>query len=303
MNRLTLKSPAIRVSIISVLVNLLLAAFKLAVGLIGNSAALVADAVHSASDVLTTLIVIVSLFISSRAPDADHEYGHQKYESLAALLLGLLLAQIGIEIGVTGIKALVSGSYKTAAAPTMLAVAAAAASIAVKEIMFHLTMAVAKRERSNALKADAWHHRSDALSSIGSLAGVLFAMNGMPVMDPVASLVICVFILKTAVDIIIDSAKALTDSSCDKKTEQQLLETVLAAPEVLSVDMLKTRVFGSGIYVDVEIGVSRSHSFEGAHGIAEAVHDKIEETFPTVWHCMVHVNPIAMEPELEITAK
>ena len=289
------KSPAVRVSLWTIAVNLLLALLKLIAGFVGHSQALLADAVHSASDVLTTVIVIASLFISGKAPDSDHEYGHQKFESLAALFLGILLGEVGMKIGFGGADSLMSGSYRTAAAPTLFAAAAALGSVAIKEVMYHATMTVAKRERSNALRSDAWHNRSDALSSVGSFAGILFAMNGFPIMDPIASLIICVFILKAAADIILDSAKALTDSACDKKTENAISDAVLAFPEVLNIDVLRTRIFGSGLYVDMEISIDRSTSFEDAHRVAEAVHDHIEESFPNVWHCMVHVNPAAVQ--------
>ena len=291
MKESVLHTRAVRISFISIAVNLLLSLLKLIAGLAGNSSAMIADAVHSASDVFTTVIVIASLFVAARKPDSEHEYGHQKYESLAALFLGILLAHVGVKIGISGARSLISGAFRTAARPTAMAAAAAVISVVVKELMFRVTITAAKKERSNALAADAWHHRSDALSSVGSLAGVLFSMNGFPFMDPAAGLVICIFILKTALEIVLDAVKALTDSSCDKKTENAIRAEVLSVPEVRAVDMLKTRVFGSGIYVDLEIAIDRSMSFEEAHRTAEAVHDRIESTFPEVWHCMVHANP------------
>lgn len=293
MNRNFFKSEAMKVSLISVAVNLILSGFKLIAGIFGHSRALVADAAHSASDVLTTVVVMAALFISGKGPDEDHPYGHQKYESLASLFLGVLLGYVGIKIGADAIKSLVTESYKTAAKPGMLAAVAAAVSILVKEMMYHITMHVAKKERSNALKADAWHHRSDALSSIGSLVGVLFAGFGFPVMDAVASLVICIFILKTTVDIVWDAVKVLTDSSCDKKTEEAIRTTVREVPDVRRIDMLKTRRFGSGYYMDVEISVDGGKLLSEAHEVAEHVHDMVEQTYPEVLHCMVHVNPNA----------
>lgn len=290
-DKLAAQSPAIKISIISIVVNLLLSLIKLLAGLFGHSQALVADSVHSASDVLTTVFVIISLRISSKTADADHEYGHQKYESIATLILALVLADVGIKLGVQGVKAIIGSTYKLLATPSTFTMAAATLSILVKELMYHVTLRVAKKENSNALKADAWHHRSDALSSIGSLAGIAFAIFGFPIMDSVASLVICCFILKTSVEIIIEAIKGLTDSACDKETEQALYDTILSVSGVLGVDSLKTRIFGTGFYVDVEIQADSNLSFAQAHDIAEKVHDEIEAKFPDVLHCMVHANP------------
>lgn len=285
------RTNAMRVSIISIIINLFLASLKLFAGIFGNSKALIADAIHSASDVFTTVIVIVSLFVSSKSPDKEHQYGHQKYESLATLILGGLLGYVGIKIGIDGISSIIEKSYLDITAPTLITAIAAVVSIAVKEIMFHATMRVAKKEHSSALKADAWHHRSDALSSIGSLIGVVFAMCGFPIMDAIASVIICIFILKTSIDIIIESVKSLTDSACDQKTIKRLRKIILSVDGVSGIDLLKTRVFGSGFYVDVEISVDAKLSLEDAHSIAEKVHDKIEEKIPEVLHCMVHMNP------------
>lgn len=288
----SLKSKAIIVSEISIAANLLLTIVKLLAGYKGHSQALIADAIHSASDVLSTLIVIVSLVISSRKADANHEYGHQKFESVAALVLAIMLGQLGIKIGFDAVRSIADGSYMNVELPSMVAAYAAVLSIIVKELMYQITIAVAKKESSNALKADAWHHRSDALSSIGSLVGVLFAINGLPVMDRVASVIICVFILKTAFDIAIDAIKELTDSACDERLASQIREDILNDEDVLGIDVMRTRIFGNGIYMDVEIQLDSEVSFVEAHRISERVHDRVEERFPKVWHCMVHANPV-----------
>lgn len=284
-------SRSIRISIISIIVNVVLSALKFVVGIVGFSQALVADAVHSLSDVLSTVIVIAALFISGKPADKDHEYGHQRYESLASLLLAILLAYVGVRIGYNGVKLIISGEYRSIPAPTTLTAIAALVSIAAKEIMYRRTMAIAVRERSNALKADAFHHRSDALSSVGSLAGVLFARLGLPVMDSVAGIIICIFILKTAAEIFLDAVKALTDSAGDPDLEKEIRDKIEAVDGVERVDELKTRIFGSGYYADVEIAVDGSKTLKEAHRIAETVHGIIEADFTDIWHCTVHVNP------------
>jgi len=285
------KSNSIRISIISIIVNAVLSALKLFAGFFGHSQALIADAVHSLSDVLTTVVVIVSLLVSGRKPDDNHEYGHQKYEGIATLLLALALGYVGIKIGISGASAIITGSYKDFSLPTLLPAIAALVSIVVKEAMYQVTMKVARKEKSSALKADAEHHRSDALSSVGSLAGVLFALFGFPVMDSVASIIICIFILKTAIEILLEALKGLTDSSADENTEEAIERDAMSIEGVERIDMLKTRVFGSGYYVDIEIAVDGDLKLQESHEIAEKVHDKIENKYPDVLHCMVHVNP------------
>ena len=291
MDRKPQNSKSILISIYAIIGNVLLAAFKLFAGISGNSKALIADAIHSLSDVFATAIVLGALLLARKAPDKEHQYGHQRYESLASLLLGIILACVGAKIGYDGVSAIINGSYKTLPVPTVLTAVAAIVSIVVKELMYQVTIRIAKKEKSNALKADAWHHRSDALSSIGSLAGVAFARFGMPVMDSVACIIICFFIIKVAVEILIDAVKALTDSSAGDELVAKLTDTVTKSSGVIRVDELKTRIFGSGYYADIEIAVDGTKTLEEAHEIAEAVHDKVEAEFPEIWHCMVHVNP------------
>lgn len=284
-------SNSIRNTVISIIANAALSAVKLAAGAYGHSRALIADAIHSLSDVLATLIVMLALIISGKAPDRNHEYGHQRYESVASLFLSIILGYVGISIGISGAEAIISGSYMSAPSPTVLTACAAALSIIVKEIMFRRSMYVAKKEKSNALKADAWHHRSDALSSVGSLAGIILAKLGFPIMDSVAGIAICLFIMKMAVSILIDAVKSLTDCAAPSALETGVREVAASVDGVIRVDELKTRIFGSGFYADIEIVVDGAKTLEEAHGIAERVHDAVESGFHDIWHCMVHVNP------------
>ncbi len=292
-----------RVSVISIIVNLGLSLFKLIVGIIAHSSALVSDAVHSASDVISTFAVIAGVNISARASDKGHQYGHERMEDIFSILLSGLLFATGAGIGYSAVMKIANGSYKTAAAPGVIALIAALVSIVVKELMFRYTMRAAKKINSTALRADAWHHRSDALSSIGSFAGVLGARLGFPVCDPVAGVIICVFIIKAAWDIFRDATDQLVDKSCGEEECLKLREVIASVDGVVSIDDLKTRLFGAKIYVDVEIGADGNLTLYKAHDIAERVHRKIEESFADVKHCMVHVNPKKVGKTLDKTEK
>ncbi|MCC8076416.1 MAG: cation diffusion facilitator family transporter [Clostridiales bacterium] len=282
---------AYRVSWTSVWGNILLAAFKLAAGLLAHSSAMVSDAVHSASDVFSTFTVMIGVRLSSRQADADHEYGHERLECIASLLLAALLAVTGLGIGYSGIQKIAQASYGQLEAPGRLALVAAVVSIVCKEAMYWYTRRAAKQTGSSALMADAWHHRSDALSSIGSLIGIWGARMGWPVLDPAVSLVICLFILKVSYDVFRQAVNELTDRSCPAYIEEEMRLSILRQTGVERLDLLRTRQFGTRVYVDVEIAADGTLSLTQAHGIAQRVHDTIEREFPSVKHCMVHVNP------------
>lgn len=282
---------AYRVSAVSIAVNLILSAFKLLVGIFASSGAMVSDAVHSASDVFSTLIVIVGVAMSRKKSDADHQYGHERMECMASLLLAALLALTGGGIGISGIKKIAGGNYEALAVPGMFALFAALLSIIVKEWMYWYTRAAAKKVNSGALMADAWHHRSDALSSIGALIGILGARMGYPVSDAAASVVICLFIEKAAFDIFRDAMDKMVDKSCPNEVVEQMKAVVRSEEGVIDIDDIKTRLFGDKIYVDVEFSADGGKSLEESHDTAEHVHEAIEREFPMVKHCMVHVNP------------
>jgi len=286
-----MKNVAVRISVISIIINILLSAGKFVAGIIGNSTAMISDAVHSASDVFSTFIVIIGVKAANRDSDASHQYGHERLECIASMILSTVLFVTGIGIGLDGIRKITSGSYGDLTIPTMLPLIAAIASIIIKEWMYWFTMGAAKTLDSGVLMADAWHHRSDSLSSIGSFIGILGARLGYPVLDPIASVVICCFIIKAAYDIFRDAIAKLTDRSCDENTVETIRELILRQDGVLGIDLLKTRLFGSKIYIDVEIRAKGSQSLIDAHNIAETVHDTIEAEFPNVKHCMIHVNP------------
>ena len=285
------KKVANKVSIITIVQNILLSVFKLFAGIFAHSNAMISDAVHSASDVFSTIIVIIGVKLASKESDKEHPYGHERLECVAAIVLSIVLLYTGIKIGSQAVKDIIGGNYQNLQKPGVLALVAAVVSIVTKEIMYWYTRHYAKKIDSSALMADAWHHRSDALSSVGALVGIGGAMMGFPVMDSVASIVIFVFIAKAAYDIFKDAMDKMVDHSCDDETEKEMRDFVLAQKEVLSVDLLHTRIFGNKIYVDVEIGVNGSYTLRQAHEIAEEVHEGIEKNFPKVKHVMVHVNP------------
>lgn len=282
---------AMRVSTVSIVANFVLTVFKLLAGIIAHSGAMISDAIHSASDVFSTIVVIIGIRISRKASDKDHPYGHERLECVAAIVLATILAFTGLGIGYTALDKIVGGDYAGLAVPGRLALVAAVVSILVKEAMYQYTKICARRIDSSALMADAWHHRSDALSSVGALVGIGGARLGFPILDPVASAVICVFIEKAAYDIFMDAVDKMVDKACDEETERKLTQCALEQEGVLGVDLLHTRVFGNKIYVDIEIRADGDETLRQAHAIAERVHDSIEKNFPRVKHIMVHVNP------------
>ena len=278
-----------KLSAVGIFGNVLLAVFKLFSGVIGKSGAMISDAVHSLSDVFATLVAFIGVVLSKRPEDREHPYGHERIECVASLILGLILAGTGIGIGYSGVQKLIS--RETIEVPTLLPLIAAVISIIVKEAMFWYTMHYAKKMDSPAFKADAWHHRSDALSSVGSFIGIGLAKLGFPIMDQIASLVICIFILKVAFDITKDALGKMLDTSCGSEFEETLRNFVLSQPGVKDIDLLHTRQFGNKIYIDLEIAVDRSLSLLEAHSIAESVHANVEKQYPNVKHIMIHVNP------------
>ena len=280
-----------RVSFITIVENMLLSLMKLIAGIVAHSGAMISDAVHSASDVFSTIVVIIGIRFASKESDKEHPYGHERLECVAAIVLAMVLFMTGLGIGMDAFRNIVSGDYGNLQVPGVLALIAALVSIVSKEAMYWYTKHYAKKIDSGALMADAWHHRSDAFSSIGALIGIAGARMGFPVMDSVASLVIFLFIVKAAYDIFKDAMDKMLDHSCDEETEIDFNDCVMSNEEVLGIDLLQTRIFGNKIYVDVEIAANPSYTLREAHSIAEAVHEKIEENFPKVKHIMVHVNP------------
>ncbi len=284
-----------RVSAITIIQNTILSAFKLVAGIFANSNAMISDAVHSASDVFSTIIVMIGVTVSSRDSDKEHPYGHERMECIAAIILSVVLFLTGVGIGAQALTDIVRGNYENLKTPGVLALIAAVVSIVTKEAMYWYTRHYAKKIDSAALMADAWHHRSDALSSIGALVGIAGARMGFPIMDAIASLVIFGFIVKAAFDIFMDAMNKMVDHSCDENTEKDIYNCVMNHGEVCGIDLLQSRMFGNKIYVDLEIEVNEDYTLKRAHDIAEEVHEDIERNFPKVKHAMIHVNPVKWE--------
>lgn len=282
---------ASKVSRVTIIGNLLLAIIKLFAGFVAHSNAMISDAIHSASDVFSTFVVIIGIKMASKEPDKEHPYGHERMECVAAIVLAVVLFIMGLGIGLDALKNIVSAKYNDLQAPGILALAAAVLSIVAKEGMYWYTRHYAKKIDSSALMADAWHHRSDAFSSIGALIGIAGARLGFSIMDSVASMVIFLFIAKAAYDIFKDAMDKMVDHACDEETEKQIYECVMRNEKVLGIDLLQTRIFGNKIYVDIEIQGDATCTLQEAHDIAEEVHDEIEKHFPKVKHIMVHMNP------------
>ena len=250
------KRIANKLAIVGVSGNVALSAFKLFAGIFGNSAAMVSDAVHSLSDVFATAIAFLGVRISQRDADESHPYGHERFECLASMALGLILAATGAGIGFASIQSIATGAYEHATAPGWLALSAAVVSIVAKEGMFWYTRHWARIMNSDAFMADAWHHRSDALSSVGALA-----------------------------------VDKVTDTPCTPTFELEVRDRILAQDGVMRIDTLRTRKFGNKVYVDAEIAVDGQLRLVDAHAIAERAHDAVEQSFPTVKHIMIHENP------------
>ena len=285
------KSVALRISAVTIILNFLLTVFKFIAGIVGKSGAMLSDAIHSASDVISTIIVMIGFVLSRKKSDFEHQYGHERLECVSALILAGILGATGAGIGYTGLKTVISQNYQTLETPTLLALSASVISILIKEMMYWYTVIGAKKINSSSLKADAWHHRSDALSSVGSLIGIFGAMHGYKIFDPLACVVISFFILKATYDIIKDAVNKMIDKSCDEETVAKMTTLVLEQDGVKRLDVIRTRLFGNKIYVDIEISADENLRLKESHAISQNVHDAIEKEFPLVKHCMVHVNP------------
>lgn len=287
------KRTANKVSIISIIANTFLAIFKLLAGIFAHSSAMISDAIHSASDVFSSFVVIIGIKLSLKEPDKEHPYGHERLECVAAMILSVILFITGSGIFYNALKNIITGDYKNIAIPGVLALIAAIVSIIVKEAMYWYTRYYAKKIDSSALMADAWHHRSDALSSVGALIGIFFARIGYPIMDSVASIIIFIFIVKASIDIFMDATNKVVDHSCDEELEKEIYNYVMKNKDVKDIDLLRTRMFGNKIYVDLEICLDEKLTLKEAHDIAESLHDKLEKKFDKVKHVMVHVNPVS----------
>lgn len=281
----------IRVSKTTIIGNILLSIIKILIGFFSKSNAMVADGIHSFSDVISTIGVIIGLKLSNKPADKEHPYGHERIESLVSLLLSIMLFLVALGIGMSGAIDILN---KTFTIPGMLAIFAALLSILAKDWMYFYTMKYAKLIDSASLKADAWHHRSDSLSSLGALMGIIGARIGFPILDPLASLIICILILKVSYEIAKQSISQLVDESAKDDTITEIISKINSIDDVRKIDSVKTRLHSTKIYVDVEISVDSFLTVEEGHDIAIKVHNLIEEN-RKIKHCMVHVNPFVTQ--------
>ena len=285
-----------RVTIWGSVANALLVVFKLVAGILGSSSAMVADAVHSLSDFLTDILVIVFVRISAKPQDKSHDYGHGKFETIASFIiaLALLLAAVGI---------IVSGAKKMAAwvggaeiqAPNQIALWAALLSIIVKEILYQYTIRKGRALESQALTANAWHHRSDAISSIGAalgIGGALLLGNRWTVLDPLASIVVGALLIKTSVDLLRGSMNDLTESSLPEETEHEILTIIQSVPEVKDPHNLRTRRIGNKIAIEVHIRMDASMPLSEAHSRASLIEQRLRERFGQHTHVNIHMEPV-----------
>ena len=285
----TVVKTAVKVSMVTIIVNVILSLLKLLAGIIGKSMVMISDSIHSLSDVFSSVIVIIGVRVSKREEDQEHQYGHDRMECLASLALGAILFVTGVLLIYEGIRKIYTG--ENISTPGMIALIAAVISIVTKEWMYWYTKLSADKINSDALRADAWHHRSDALSSVCSLIGVAGAMLGVKILDPIMAGVIGLIIIKVACDVVKEAVNKMVDKACDDTIVDEMKVLVLSIDGVEGLDMIKTRMFGTKIYVDIEISADGELLLRESHEIAEAVHDSIEKQFPDVKHCTVHVNP------------
>ena len=284
-----------RVTFVGFIVNLVLSAPRLGAGIVGRSAAMTADAVHSFSDLATDVVVIAFARISSKPKDENHDYGHGKYETLATVLISLALAVVGAGIlfsGIRSIRVVLDGG--TLPRPGAIALVAAVISIVVKEILYRYTVRVGRRIDSPSVVANAWHHRSDALSSLGTLVGIgcaYFLGERWRIADPIAALVVAVFIFKIAFDLIRSGLDELMERSLPAETEEEILRIVTANPAVREPHNLRTRRIGASIAIEVHVRMDGDMTVRQSHALTEDIEQRLRERFGAGTMIAVHVEP------------
>ena len=284
-----------RTTLVGSVANLLLLVFKFVAGIVGHSAAMVADAVHSLSDFITDIVVIVFVSIAGKPEDKDHDYGHGKYETLATAVIGIVLFFVGVSILISGVQTIVDAlNGVPLQAPSALALIAAVVSVVVKEILYHYTVRAGKRLSSPSVVANAWHHRSDALSSLGTTLGIGGAIvlgERWRILDPIAAVVVSLFIIKVAIELLKPCIDELLERSLPDKMESRILEIILATPQVSSPHHLRTRRIGSYIAIEVHIRMDGSLTLSEAHSVASDIEKRIKAEFGDSTHIGIHMEP------------
>lgn len=278
-----------RISFTSIIVNFFLFLLKLFSGIIFGSSSMISDAVHSLSDVLCSFVALFGFRLSRHEADNKHPYGHERFENIVAILLSFILFGVSFMLGVSGMNDILYG--KENVAPSFFAIITVIISILIKEWMYWYTMSGAKKVNSDVLKADAWHHRTDSFSSIGSLIGIVGSRLGFFFFDSLASIIIALFILRISINIFRTAMTKLIDQSIPLEEISLIEKVILAEPLVRKIDSLKTRMFGNRIYVDIEFSLDKKMTLEEISIISDKIKDNVEKNNPLVKYCMIHVNP------------
>ena len=285
-----------RVTLLGMFVNMILFVFKLVAGFLGRSGAMIADAVHSASDFATDVVVLAFVRISAKPRDDDHKWGHGKYETLASLIIGVALFAVGVEIlldSAEKIKAVAEGEVLPR--PGAIAIIAAAVSIVAKEALFQWTVRVGKQVESPSVVANAWHHRSDALSSIGALLGIgaaYFLGEKWRIADPIAAIVVAALIIKVSIDLCSTALAELLEKSLPKEVEEEILAIILATPNVYKPHNLRTRRIGSDIAIEVHIRVNGEMTVFASHEISKEIERALRARFGERTAVAIHIEPM-----------
>lgn len=279
----------IKISKQSIIINTVLGIGKIITGILGQSSAMIADGFHSMSDSISTIAVIIGIKISNKEADEKHPYGHERFESIFTLLLSILLTITALGVAYEGYLHIKNPVQITNIVPMIMAII----SIIIKELQYQYTIHYANKIQSDLLKADAHHHRSDALSSIGALIGIILNKQGIIWADSVICFLIAICILNTAINIGINALSKITDTAIEPELAELLLNKIKTDPDVLQVDQFKTRKFGSQkYYIDTDIAVNANLSLYEAHNIADRIHNQLEKEFPNLKHIMIHINPM-----------
>jgi len=292
------KREAYKVSIITIFINCFLSFIKLLAGFLSNSKALISDGIHSLGDVITIVIVMIGIHLSSHKEDDRHPYGHERMECVVAIILSFVLFSLGTSIGLSGIEQITSKSYTNLVIIGNIGIVAAIISIVLKEWLFWYTRSVAKKIKSSVLLAEAWHHRTDVMASIGSLVGVVFAKMGYPIVDSIASIIISLFIIKTSIEIFMDAVNGLIDKACNTETIDKITSILLANDCIIEVKTIKSRLFSSKIYLDIEVYLQNDMNLQELLELTNCINNKLKEEIEEVKKCMIQFYPIS-EKEID----
>ena len=286
-----------KVTILSILLNIGLTIMKIVAGFIGNSSAIIADGLHSASDIITSIGILIGNKISRKPRDEEHQYGHEKAESLVSFILAAVLIIVALEIGYNG--AIELFNINTIEVPSVLPLIVALISIGVKEYQYQITIRVANKINSSSLRADAWHHRSDALSSIAAFIGIGGAMLGFKVLDPIASIIVAIVVVKVGIDILKSACAELMDSSINKRDIVKIEDIISTDDKIYGIKDFKSRKYGSVAYIDMSIFIDKSKSLEEAHEIADNLEKNIIANLSYIKEINIHAEPYNREKAMD----